>query len=294
MGDDKDLLEAPDEEVIELDENDLEEDEFSVDPAPETGSEATDAANAAKDEAKAAREEARRDRGRDHEAVVGLREQIAELQRQVNIPAAAPPAVPERDELSEEIASVKKHQRSLAEKLHTGKDWTPDELGTMATEAENLDERLQELRVDKRLQKKGIKPPPTAEEQRSSALAAQYPDVYGDENALTYARGLFAKYRAQGRPKSRELHDQVIAEVRTDLGLSKKPAPTDTDKRRMVGNNKGNATAPRRKKRTIKMTDIHKGMADSLYRDTIPDQQDRYKKWAAGPGRRMLDKGQLT
>ncbi len=62
----------------------------------------------------------------------------------------------------------------------------------------------------------------------------------------------------------------------------------------MVGNNKGNATAPRRKKRTIKMTDIHKGMADSLYRDTVPNQQDRYKKWAAGPGRRMLDKGQLT
>ena len=286
-----DTEELTEEDIIveEDDKEELDEDEFLVEPAaaPEK---AVDEITAAREELRQAREEARKDRGRDHEALIGLRNQMYELQKKVT-DKPEPPPPPPKDEFKEPITAVKLQQRRLAEKFGSRNDFSADELKEMATEADDLDEKLQELRLNRALSQKGIKPPPSEKELRAQALAAQYPDVYGDEEALTYARGLYAKYRKKGLPNDRKLHDRVIAEVRADLGMDEAPEPTRSSRKRLASGAKGSAPIGKTKVKKIKMTELQKGMADALYRDSISDPKERYRKWAAGPGKRMLEKG---
>lgn len=128
----------------------------------------------------------------------------------------------------------------------------------------------------------------------AAAMAAQHPDVYGNDRALAYAKSYYEMQRARGRPANQEVFQEALQAARRDiLGHKGKPAPrprTSADKARYAGSPRaGRGEAP--VKRSFTMTKEDRNLADALY-SHIKDPVARRKMFARSVGKDLIDSGE--
>lgn len=120
-----------------------------------------------------------------------------------------------------------------------------------------------------------------------AAIRTRHEDVYQKPAAVAYAEGEFRKLRATGKPDSAETLDLAMNAARRAFGLSKEPAPTETQKSRFTGSPRGQA-APGREPGVVRMTPELRRMANAKY-SHVKSEEERYKLWANKEGRTLLD-----
>jgi hypothetical protein len=141
-------------------------------------------------------------------------------------------------------------------------------------------ERLIERRAGQQAQQ-------TAQDVMRAAIRARNADVYAKPAAVLYAEGEFRKLRAMGKPDSQETLDMAMGAARRAFGMTKEPAPTESQRARFAGPPRGQTSASGNGGGTIRMTPELRRMANAKY-SHIKDEEKRYKMWANKEGRALL------
>jgi hypothetical protein len=145
------------------------------------------------------------------------------------------------------------------------------------------------------VRKRGLHQAPSQEQIRSQViqerLLHEHGDVMLDEQKRQYCTGVWTMLRAKGKPDDWNTINEAAETTRKAYGLptrAPRPAPSDGYKRKLMGMGRGGASSGE-EPRTVTMTGLHKQMANAAFKH-IKDPNERYKRWAAGPGARLLDK----
>lgn len=231
--------------------------------------------------AKPDRKERRRERGKLIEQVstvtnenAALRERLAHLEGQIKSIGQQQPKTenPEKDPLDADIENVNRQAQLLRDAYNArGGKMTPEERARFAAEAEQLDNRRIELRVQKQIKSlnlpKAQDPSQVRAQAAYSIVAARHPDVAQKPEAFRYAESLYnARVMVPGTKPGIELLDQVMEDARERFGLVAKPKPTENTRAQFAGPPKGNASAGSTAgPRTFKPTKDHWKMADAAF-----------------------------
>lgn len=117
---------------------------------------------------------------------------------------------------------------------------------------------------------------------------SEWPDVYGNQQAIDYAAGRLRQLMALGHQDSKQLHDQVMLETREAI-LGKRPKPDALQRQRATGIS--SAVAPAGAPAPVKLS-MPKGsplyrMATAMYPDLEPAAA--CQKWANKNGKRFAE-----
>lgn len=138
-------------------------------------------------------------------------------------------------------------------------------------------------------------------EQTRSQIVAQelhmrHGDVLRDERMRMYADGVWRQLRAKGREDDWSTIDDAFDQTRKAFGLRPKngaTAPSAGYKAKLQGNPRGMGGNGSEGRQVVTMTKEFQQMANAVY-EHVKDPQKRYRMWAAGPGRRLLEKQKQT
>lgn len=159
--------------------------------------------------------------------------------------------------------------------------------------ARDLDEKKAELLYQKAAKKHQPQQPDQRQLVRQTLQAQiqhEHSDVYQNPAAVQYANGEYARLRHQGYPDSMETLKQAMDSARGAFGMKRRASeavkPTEAQRRRLAGMPKGGGEGGA-KRRTIKMTQDYKDMADAAF-PNIEDDAKRYQHWANTVGKKLV------
>lgn len=266
------------------------------------------------DEQKQARKEKRQERGRLRQAADEARQQAAILHQQLQEERAARVATettarhiaefarasqqPQRDPwevaMENEVTSRRASLRAEHENLVRSERYTPEQQQRMLAEWQKTEIRLQELVNGRANYYRDMQAQQAAPQQETRAreIAAQeqikirYPDILANPRATAYMDLTFQRMtKAEGRENNWDTGDLAAAETRRAFRMGTRPAPDAATKARYSGVG-GGANGHANGDGSIDMIPKFKRMAEALFPDDKPSVA--YKKWAQGPGKRML------
>lgn len=218
-----------------------------------------------------------------------LREQLAERNRPV--PGTRPEPAASTAEVDKRIRATYSELAKLEEDYERAKQnrtLTPAMDAEMRERAIELDVQRTSLVAERREIQTA---PRRQQDELSRQLARDNADVYGNQRALQYAAGRVNQLIAMGRPDSKELHDEVMAETRrVVLGVRDKPGAIE--KQRATGMSAGPRAAPTQAARTIAMPkgSPYYKMATAMFPQL--DAGAACQKWAQTVGKKLLAKGE--
>jgi hypothetical protein len=209
------------------------------------------------------------------------------------------PPVPQEDPVQRSLDENYTNRVRLFEAYQakvSGGTLSPDEQDKYLKDSRALEEKQQELIAEKVLRKSGMgQQDPNAAMRQT--IQSRYFDVVSNPQVRQWTIGRYHQRIAEGASSDPNsvipLLDDIADEARQRFRIGKYrngPAPTEATKARHTGPPAGGSPDSKDKPRGIKMTPELKKMANSLY-SHIPDEKERYQKWANGPGKRLVEGG---
>lgn len=156
---------------------------------------------------------------------------------------------------------------------------------------QEITQRRAELTSMKVMRDNGIRPSNPAEGIQA-AIQAQYPDVYGHQQASNYVRGRWQQYRALGYHDTPQLLATVMKEARQQFKLSPPNSPISEQRRQKYTGSAGagGSTGNRpQSSNTVRMTPDMKSIAEEHYshRQNLTAHQ-KHQLWAKEIGPEFL------
>jgi hypothetical protein len=260
-------------------------------------------------EQRLSRKERRSQRGRDFVREANERaeraEQAVAALRQEMMSQRQPPKEekPKEDTHQVEMDKVYDDQELLVSAYNAAAarkgGMTPEERADFSRRGREIEQRKINVAARKMLAEQGYAggKAPTAEEiiveTQRREIAQKYGDVISDQNRLRWVHGRMGQLTAEGLPDNPATLDRAMNEARRKFGLGGNAPPSNAEKQRLAGIPRGGGMSSSAGDRSIVMTGEYRKLADAAY-PHIKDKADRYKKWAQGPGRRLLEKGQTS
>lgn len=117
---------------------------------------------------------------------------------------------------------------------------------------------------------------------------SEFPDVYGNQQAIDYAHGRFRQLMALGHKDSKELHDQIMVETRQAV-LGVRPKPDALQRQRATGITSAAVSvgAPAQVKLSMPKGSPLYRMATAMYPDLEPGAA--CQKWANKNGKKFAE-----
>lgn len=205
--------------------------------------------------------------------------------------ARAQPQVTEDPDTAALKENYERQEALLLQYEASKEDMTPEQARSFRDRARGLQEEASGIVARRAARAAAPDPRQTAAHAIRARLQANNADVYGNQNALMYARGVYQQLLAEGHPDSEQLHDLAMDRARSKFGMQRRDPrpPSEGTRTRHAGQPRvgsGRPTSGGGKPR-IRMTTEMKEMADIVL-GHIKDPRERYQKWANGPGKRHL------
>lgn len=240
------------------------------------------------------RESAANKRAEDAERRYGEMQQM--LQQHLRAVAPQQPQAPKEEPLAAELKSLFKEQDLLYRDYNANRErLTAAEHEDFARKGRELQERMLDISTKKTLKEMGIGRAPDEKQVRAAIfkqeMEVKHGDVMGDERKRMYADGVWRQLIAEGRQDDWDTMDECMERTRRKFGMPSKTrrAPSESYKSKLTGAGRGAGASGADKSQVVTMGKEYQIMADEAYRH-IKDKNERYKRWAAGPGKRMLEK----
>jgi len=223
------------------------------------------------------------------------REMLLQVSRQ-SMPQAAP-RPEEPDPLDKELDQTFAEQRLLYQQ-HNSRTTAPsqEEFEAFDRKARELQKKILVLGGRIALRETGVKaqnPQEVRDQVVREQMMQHHGDVLGQQNTQMYCDGVWRQLRAKGKPDDWSTLEEAAEMTRKAFGMpsrSRRPQPSESYKAKLSGSSRGSgATSQDSGPRVVTLTKEHKAMANAMYKH-IPSESERYKRWAAGPGKRLLDK----
>ena len=212
-------------------------------------------------------------------------ERLRRMEEQRHEYVPEPPA-PEQKENARLKELYQQQDMMLQNFSARAKTLTPEQVEDYKRQSRQIDEQIQRERF-KEWQQDSAPSQQSPQQQAMAYMAMKYSDVYGRKEMLSAANAHYDEQVFKGRQESLELLEESLQEARSKFGVGRKP-PTERERSRYTGGRttRGNVTEPRDER--IKMIPEFRVLADNLY-PHIEDPNERYNKWAQGPGRRLME-----
>jgi hypothetical protein len=262
---------------------------------------AIDVAFDAPEELKPSRDEKKRNRYREEQEGrlkaetenEMLKQELQRLRAQPAPQYVAPPQ-PQVDPTQQELDSVYDRQQELQNSFMLEQQagtLTPEKSTEMMSKARKLDERKLELIAQRTNRQSGVgQQDPNAGMRQM--LQSRYFDVMQNETAKKWAMGRLQQRLAEGANNSDlSLMDDIAEETRSRFKIGRYRngnPPSEATKNRHTGAPTGMASTTQERPRSIKMTPQYRSMANA-YAPHIKDDAARYKHWANGPGKALME-----
>lgn len=196
----------------------------------------------------------------------------------------------EADPIDAELEDVYERQQAIIMRAQSG-HLDAEEIKKLEGAARKLDQRKHELSAAKvmRAHERANPRQPQVDPQ-VAAMQMNYPDVYASRQAITWAQGYaIQKAAREGRDVDIEMVKESFEQARRQFA-TRPSAPSDAAKAKYAGAGRGAGSAGGGGggERIVKMGTPEKKMAQALYPDL--KSEDAWKKWAKGPGKRLLEK----
>lgn len=202
---------------------------------------------------------------------------------------------PEEDPLEAEWARVTQEQDLAYREFRSRQNVTPEEEAAFAQKAREFQRRMVTIGGKFAMRESGGGQP-TADQIRSAVTAERmrtdYGDVMGDQRKMLYFDGAWKQLVARGKPDDWSTMDEAAEATRRAFGMkTKRPAsaPSDSYKRKLSGVSRGGGVGGTEDRQVVTLTKERQKMANAMY-SHIKDPAERQRRWAAGPGRRLLEK----
>jgi hypothetical protein len=195
--------------------------------------------------------------------------------QQVQPPAAAP--AQEADPHRSELSNIRQEQEYLSTAIRTTQD--PAEVRRLKDRFYDLEERKESIR-EERLEQKWRRSQPQVQQRdpEEAILRSEFPEVFGSEQAMLYARGVFHQLRAEGKPEHMGTAREAMRKAAERFGFAKPaaPAPSPTQQQRWGGvpAQAGARSAPG----GTKLLPFQMKLATARYSNLEPEQA--YVRWA--------------
>jgi hypothetical protein len=236
------------------------------------------------------RDDAKREASQTREMLLNLQRQLMSQQQ----PQQA--QQPKSDPLDDELAGAFREQDMLY------REYNQRQASLSAAEHEEFARKVRDLqkkivitggRIALRDQGGGVDMRQIEAMMTAKRMREDHGDVISDENRRMYMDGVWRQLRASGRPDDWDTLNDAAEQTRKRFGLPSKSkhAPSEGYKRKLSGVSRGAGAGGSSEPRVVTMTKEFRQMADASYRH-IKDPAERYKRWATGPGRKLLEKGQ--
>lgn len=262
----------------------------------------------ASSEMRESRNERRRNRYREaqEEAAMARREaddlrrqnqQFMEMLQRQQAPQApqGPPPKSEVEELEGRWNDIARQQDLLYRDYNSRKQVTPQEQEEFARKSRELQMQMTVTGGEIALRRAGVQKPPDERQIRATIQAerlhSEHGDIVGDERKRMYADGEWRKLIAWGKPNDWSTICEAMERTRQAYGLPLKSrqAPSESYKRKLAGSARGaGASTGSESRNTVVMGKAEKRMANAMY-SHISDEGERYKRWAASAGKKILD-----
>lgn len=218
-------------------------------------------------------------------------EQMLHAQRQPQ----GPPPPDKPSPLAEQRARLYQEQEMLYRDFSARQaQMSPEEVNAFNKRARELQSEMMETSAQIAVEKQGIRPV-NEQEVRNQILREQlmreHGDVLSDPRMQEFCQGAWLQLRAKGRADDWSTIAEAAEATRRAFGRQTKTqkAPSESYKRKLTGMARGSGSGDGGAPTVVSMNGHQKSMADAAYKH-IKDPAERYKRWAAGPGRRLLDK----
>lgn len=213
-----------------------------------------------------------------------LREQLAQRPAAPQVPARGPNGAVA--EIDQKLRDGYKRQEGLFAEYESKRGKLSErEEGEYRDRAVELDVELKMLAAERY---EVVNEPKRRQQAILEQARSEWPDVYGNQQAIDYAAGRLRQLIALGHQDSKQLHDQVMQETREAV-LGKRPKPDALQRQRATGIT--SAAAPGAAPAQVKLS-MPKGsplyrMATAMYPDLDPAQA--CQKWANKNGKKFSE-----
>lgn len=279
-----------DDEPLEVDLDSAEE-ELTPEPVRESRSEKRQNRYRAAQEARTAAEKRAEEAERRESQT---REMLLNIQRQMQQPQQ--PQQQKPDPLDEELNSVFKEQDLLFRDYNArAAQMTAAEHEEYANKVRALQRRLLVTGARLGMREEGINRQPDPRQLHAMMVAQRlkddHDDLMSDQQRQMHFDGVWRQLRAEGKPDNWNTINEAAEISRRRFGLpsKNKQAPSDSYKRKLSGATRGGGAGAGDSPRVVTMNKQHRAMADASYRH-IKDPTERYKRWAAGPGKKLIER----
>lgn len=211
------------------------------------------------------------------------------LELAARTPAAQPAPQQQGNPLAEIDARIRQNYKDT-ESLHS--EWNAKQGKMSAQEEQALRDRAIDLDVQKTTliadRRDRMLSPQRIQEEHSRKLAARYPDIYANRQAMQYAAGEFNKRLARGEPDNEETHDTAMEEARQVI-LGKRPKPDAIERQRSSGMGAG-LRQGQRAEAPVRISMPPGSAMDKMARAAYPNEEPAVarQKWANKNGKAFL------
>lgn len=217
----------------------------------------------------------------EKEAAVLRRENELLKQMSQRHPEPIKPEIDEETELYEQQSRLYDLYNRKAEAGNI----TPEETKDFKRQVRDLNNKLIDARVTKRLQQQPQQD--VGAQALQAQLQMQYPEIYANPSAKLYAQGLWQQAVATGSPNSVETVRKALDETARRFKYSSSAPVDDATKRRFTGPTRGkNGKTTAQPKITITKEMLQ--VANAAY-PHITDEKARLKKWLEVHGKKYSE-----
>ena len=199
------------------------------------------------------------------------------------------PQEPMEDPLEKEIDESYRQRQQLADDFEQRRQagtLTEDTAKDFQSRARKLEEKTTELIYQRTQRKQHANRNPA--EDRIMEIRRRHADVADNPKAWQYANGQAQIRMARGEQYSQEFVDDVIEEARKEFKIGRYRDGVPREDRYNSAPRGSGPNPGREKPGKIRMTKTMRQMADHQFSD-IENPQERYQKWADGPGKRFIE-----
>lgn len=192
---------------------------------------------------------------------------------------------PEGDPHDAELDDIHERQQAIYMRIQAG-NVSQAELDRLEQQARKLDRRKYEVTVSKELKRQMPQQAQPQQDPHVLAMQMQYPDIYANPRAITWAEGYARQQMAiTGRPMDLGMVRESFEQARKQFA-TRPPAPSASAQSKYTGAARGQGGSSGGNN-VVTMNKAQKRMAEALYSDLPPEKA--HVKWAKGPGKRMLE-----